>query len=78
MSLPATTSPLGDTRERPVPCHHCRAETWNVEAECDRCLPFTCLACGRHTNRSRPICSECVGSSKPGPCTLADLEAITR
>jgi len=35
---PAETSPMGDRRERGVPCLRCRRETWNIKAICNRCL----------------------------------------
>jgi len=31
-------SPLGDRRERAVPCQRCRRSTWNIVAVCDSCL----------------------------------------
>jgi len=31
------TSPLGDRRERAVPCRHCRRMTIALDAVCDRC-----------------------------------------
>ena len=31
------TSPLGDHRERSVPCIDCRRPTWTIEPRCDAC-----------------------------------------
>lgn len=30
------TSPMGDRRERAVPCSTCRSSTWNICGRCDR------------------------------------------
>lgn len=30
-------SPLGDSRQRPVPCRRCRTMTIAIDAVCDRC-----------------------------------------
>jgi hypothetical protein len=30
-------TPMGDRRERAVPCAVCRRDTWNIDAVCDRC-----------------------------------------
>lgn len=31
-------TPLGDQRERSVPCQRCRQSTWNLVPVCDDCL----------------------------------------
>lgn len=30
-------TPMGDMRERGVPCQRCRRETWNIIPVCDAC-----------------------------------------
>jgi hypothetical protein len=30
-------TPLGDSRERAVPCDFCSKPTWNIDPVCDRC-----------------------------------------
>lgn len=46
------TSPLGDRRERPVPCQRCGQPTWTLDAVCERCCgpapeppPCSCGVC---------------------------------
>lgn len=38
MSTTPEASPLGDTRNRAVPCRHCRKPTWNHSARCSDCI----------------------------------------
>jgi hypothetical protein len=35
------STPLGDTREHPVPCLLCGQPTWNIDAICDTGKPTT-------------------------------------
>lgn len=54
-----TRSPLGDQRERAVPCQRCRRPTWNIDAFCDDCRLQPCAVCGDRATSGGVPCSQC-------------------
>lgn len=38
MTFDRYRTPLGDRRERPVPCRSCRRDTFALDAMCDECF----------------------------------------